>query len=175
MAGYMISKGDAFWTYSSGLAGIITASAGNDLYHPIQAMFVAMIGVVLMYKLHFWVERRFKIDDAVGAVAVHGYAGFIGVVLAGFILWGQPSSGFEGYAPITPWGQFIGAVIMFWVLGFLPTWILAGIFKRFGVLRIPVEIELAGLDLGDYHGRYLEESEVAAAEEAEARQAGLIG
>ncbi len=175
LAGYMISKGDAFWTYSSGLAGIITASAGNDLYHPIQAMFVAMIGVVLMYKLHFWVERRFKIDDAVGAVAVHGYAGFIGVVLAGFILWGQPSSGFEGYAPITPWGQFIGAVIMFWVLGFLPTWTLAGIFKRFGLLRIPIEIELAGLDLGDYHGRYLEESEVAAAEEAEAREAGLIG
>jgi len=174
MAGYIISKGDAFWTYSSGLAGIITASAGNDLYHPIQAMFVAAIGVVCIYKLHFWVERRFKIDDAVGAVAVHGYAGFIGLVLAGILLWGHPSSGFEGYAAITPWGQFIGAVIMFWVLGFLPSWILCAIFKSMGVLRIPREIELAGLDMADYHGRYLTEGEVAEAEMQEAREAGLI-
>jgi ammonia channel protein AmtB len=174
LMGYVISKGDAFWTYSSGLAGIITASAGNDLYHPIQAMLVAMVGVVIAYRLHFWVERKFKIDDAVGAVAVHGYAGFAGVVIAGFLLWGYPSSGFEGYASITPWGQFIGAVIMFGVLGFLPAWIVSMILNSMGLLRIPREIELVGLDLGDYHGRYLEEGEVAAAEAKEAAAAGVI-
>ena len=48
LAGYVISKGDPFWTYSSGLAGIICASAGNDLYHPIQSMIIAMIGVVVL-------------------------------------------------------------------------------------------------------------------------------
>ena len=79
LAGYVIAKGDPFWTYSSGLAGVICASAGNDLYHPIQAMIIGMIGVVIAYKLHYWVERKFKIDDAVGAVAVHGYAGFVGL------------------------------------------------------------------------------------------------
>ena len=36
LAGYWIAKGGPFWTYSSGLAGIICASAGNDFYHPIQ-------------------------------------------------------------------------------------------------------------------------------------------
>jgi ammonia channel protein AmtB len=174
MAGYIVSRGDAFWTYSGGLAGIITASAGNDLYHPIQALFVGAIGTVCAYKLHYWVERRFKIDDAVGAVAVHGYAGFIGLVICGILLWGHPSSGFEGYAAITPWGQFIGAVIMFWVLGFLPTWILAGILKGLGALRIPKEIELVGLDLTEYHGRYLSEAEVREAERKEARESGLI-
>ena len=59
LAGYWIAKGDPFWTYSSGLAGIICASAGNDLYHPIQAMIIGMIGVVISYKLHYWVERKF--------------------------------------------------------------------------------------------------------------------
>ncbi len=44
MAAYLISKGDPFWTYSGGLAGIIAASAGNDLYHPIQAMFIGGVG-----------------------------------------------------------------------------------------------------------------------------------
>ncbi len=147
MAAYMVSKGDAFWTYSGGLAGVIAASAGNDLYHPIQAMLIAAVVVVIIYKMHHWVERVFKIDDAVGAVAVHGYAGFLGVVIAGFMLWGYPSSPFEGYAVITPWGQFAGAIIMFFVLGFIPAWVASKILSAMGLLRIPRELELVGLDM----------------------------
>jgi len=146
MAAYLVSKGDPFWTFSGGLAGVITASAGNDLYHPIQAMIIAAVGVVIVYRLHYWVERKFKIDDAVGAVAVHGYAGFIGLVIAGFVLWGAPSSPYEGYASINPVGQFIGALIMFGLLGFLPGWGLAKIQSAMGVLRIPHDVELRGLD-----------------------------
>jgi len=146
MAAYLVSKGDPFWTFSGGLAGVITASAGNDLYHPIQAMIIAAVGVLIVYRLHYWVERKFKIDDAVGAVAVHGYAGFIGLVIAGFVLWGAPSSPYEGYASINPVGQFIGALIMFGLLGFLPGWGLAKIQSAMGVLRIPHDVELRGLD-----------------------------
>ncbi len=143
---YVVSKGDAFWTYSGGLAGIITASAGNDLYHPIQAMFIGGAGTWCAYKLHFIVERKFKIDDAVGAVAVHGYAGFIGLVICGFVLWGAPASPYEGYATISPWGQFAGAVIMFFVLGFVPAWIVSKIMAACNMLRVPQEVELLGLD-----------------------------
>jgi ammonia channel protein AmtB len=146
MAAYIVSKGDPFWTYSGGLAGIITASAGNDLYHPIQAMFVGAIGAWVAYKMHYWVERRFKIDDAVGAVAVHGYAGFLGLIIAGFLLWGQPSSPYAGYATINPLGQLIGAMIMFGLLGFLPAWIFSKILNGAGRLRIPRKVELEGLD-----------------------------
>lgn len=145
MAGYIFSKGDPFWTYSAGLCGIIGASAGNDLYHPIQAMLIGAIVPYIAYKLHYWVERRFKIDDAVGAVAVHGYGGFLGVVIAGFMLWGQPSSPYEGYAAINPLGNFVGACIMF-LLGFIPTWILAKILNSAGMLRVPRKVELEGLD-----------------------------
>ena len=112
------------------------------------------IGTFLAYKLHHFVERRFKIDDAVGAIAVHGYAGFIGVVICGFVLWGYPSSPYEGYAAINPLGQFIGAIIMFFVLGFLPAFIVSKILAAAGILRIPREIELMGLDM-----KTMEESE----------------
>ena len=50
------------------------------------------------------------------------------------------------YAPINPLGMFIGAIIMFGVLGFLPGWILAKILHSAGKLRIPRDVELAGLD-----------------------------
>ena len=162
LAGYWISKGDPFWTYSSGLAGIITASAGNDLYHPLQAMIIGMIGVYVAYKMHYWVERKFKIDDAVGAVAVHGYAGVVGLIICGFVLWGYPSSGYEGYAAINPVGMIIGAIIMFGLLGFLPGWIIAKILNGMGRLRIPHEVELAGMDYNYMEAAKADEDAVAA-------------
>lgn len=164
MAGYFVSKGDPYWTLSCGLAGIIGASAGNDLYHPIQALFVGAAIAAVIYKMHFWVENRFKIDDPVGACAVHGYAGFIGVVVAGFLLWGYPaaapidlsdwwvsSHGWFGTTPegapaVNPIGNFLGAIIMFAVLGFLPTYVVAKLFQAKGLLREPREVELAGAD-----------------------------
>jgi ammonia channel protein AmtB len=175
MAAYIVSRGDAFWTYSGGLAGVIGASAGNDLYHPLQAMIIGAGGAMVAFYLHRWVERRFRVDDAVGAVAVHGYAGFYGVFIAGFFLWGYPSSTYEGYAQITPWGQFIGALIMFLGLGFIPTWIIAGLMKAAGILRIPRQIELVGLDLSEYAARYMDEEDIQKAELEEARATGLLG
>jgi ammonium transporter, Amt family len=166
LVGYLVSKGNPFWTYSGGLAGIITASAGNDLYHPIQALIIGGIGIYVAYKLHYWVERRFKIDDAVGAVAVHGYAGFLGVVIAGFMLWGYPSSPYEGYAAINPLGNFVGAIIMFFVLGFVPGYVLAKILNGFGLLRVPRQVELMGLDFKTLHEEEQARQDVRDAEKA---------
>lgn len=166
MAAYLISKADAFWTFSGGLAGVIATSAGNDLYHPIQAFIIAAIIVVIVYKLHYWVERRFKLDDAVGAVAVHGYTGFLGVVAAGIVLWGYPSSPnallghAEAWPTITPWGQLVGAVIMFFVLGFVPGYALSWALKKAGLLRIPREVELAGLDYQMHSAALAEDKEI---------------
>jgi ammonia channel protein AmtB len=165
MSGYLVSRGDPFWTFSGGLCGVIAASAGNDLYHPIQAMLIGAIVVAIVYRLHFWVERRFKIDDAVGAVAVHGYGGFLGVVIAGFMLWGTPSSPYEGFAHVNPLGNFIGAVIMF-ALGFVPVYVLAKILDGAGLLRVPQRVELEGLDFATNEAFQAAIAELAAAEKA---------
>ena len=114
-------------------------------------------------------ERTFKLDDAVGAVAVHGYTGFLGVVAVGFVLWGYPSSPdallghAEPWAVVTPWGQIIGAVIMFFVLGFVPGFALSWVLKKFGLLRIPREVELAGLDYHMHTAARADDEEVRAA------------
>lgn len=175
MAVYVISKGDPFWTYSGGLAAVIATSAGNDLYHPIQAMLLGAVISVIVYKMHYWVERRFEIDDAVGAVAVHGYAGFLGVVAAGFLLWGYPSSPDPSFAVITPWGNFAGAVIMFLVLGFIPGWIVAKILQGLDLLRIPREVEIAGLDIATDMSVEEEAKEVSSSVRQAAKTAGLVG
>jgi hypothetical protein len=86
------------------------------------------------------------------------------VVVAGFLLWGYPaaapidlsdwwvsSHGWfgttpDGYPAVNPIGNFLGAIIMFGVLGFLPTYVVAKLFHAKGLLREPREVELAGAD-----------------------------
>jgi len=165
MATYLLSKGDAFWTFSGGLAGIIGASAGNDLYHPLQALIIGAVVPAVAYKAHYYVERRFHLDDAVGAVAVHGYSGFLGVVIAGFVLWGYPAAPLadgaspwfataEGLPMVNPLGNILGAIIMFGVLGFLPSFAVCKVLDRLGLMRVPRAVELAGLDTHDYGDAY---------------------
>ena len=75
-------------------------------------------------------------------------------MICGFVLNGYPSSGYSvgamwdgsTYASINPLGQFIGALIMFFVLGLIPGWIIAKVLHGMGKLRIPREVEIAGLD-----------------------------
>jgi ammonia channel protein AmtB len=97
-------------------------------------------------------------------VAVHGYAGFFGVVVAGFLLWGYPSSPNPEFASINPFGQLIGAIIMFFVLGFIPGWVTARILSAFGLLRIPRQVELMGLDAAALEEMRKDEAAIIAAE-----------
>jgi ammonia channel protein AmtB len=92
------------------------------------------------------------------------------------MLWGHPAT--AGYhaetAHITPWGQFIGACIMFIVLGFIPSYIAASIMKGMGVLRIPEEVELVGLDMSEEIAEEMDAHAVSEADIAEARRLGLL-
>ena len=95
-------------------------------------------------------------------------SGFIGVVICGFVLWGYPSSPFDGYATINPLGQFVGAIIMFVGLGFIPGYLVAKILASVGMLRIPEKVEIAGLDLTATNLAAAELEEIEAAERAKA-------
>ena len=84
---------------------------------------------------------------------------------------GYPSSGYSvgsmwvgtDYAPINPIGMTIGAVIMFGVLGLLAGWILAKILHAAGKLRIPRDVEIAGLDYNIMEAAKRDEKSVASA------------
>ncbi|MEE9301579.1 MAG: ammonium transporter [Alphaproteobacteria bacterium] len=164
MAMFFMSKGDPFWTMSGMISGVVSNTSGMDVYHPLTVVGLAFMGSVFAYKMHYWVERRFKIDDAVGAVAVHAYAGLFSMIACGFIMWGYPAAApivengawfannADGWPTVQPLGQAIGAVIMFGLFGIIPGYVLAKSFDIFGKLRVPREVELAGQDshfLGD--------------------------
>ena len=142
---YVGSKGDTFFTMSGGLAGIIGTSAGMDLYSPMLTLLLAFgVGVAMPYVASF-LERVVKVDDAVGAVAVHGFSGLVSVPLAGIFLAGYPNAG--GAPAINLMGQLAGTVIACGLLGFLPGWGISYLLKKLNLLRVDEEVEDAGLDV----------------------------
>ncbi len=64
------------------LAGLVSITAGCDQIGPLPAILVGAVGAVLCVEGVFFLERR-QVDDPVGAVAVHGAAGFFGTVAVG--------------------------------------------------------------------------------------------
>ena len=129
-------------------------------------MFVGAIVPVIAYKLHYWVERTFKIDDAVGAVAVHGYCGFLGVVVAGFLLWGAPSFAVRRLRGDLAVGQHHRRADLLLRAGVHSDLILSLILKALGLLRVPREVEIFGLDIVSEEAYEASIAEVKEAERA---------
>jgi len=145
--GYFASRGDPFWTVSGGLAGVIGVSAGADIYAPVLGYLVAMLTAALVYYSGVWIEKKMRVDDVVGAVAVHGVAGFLGIIWVGIFAAGYPTGVNNVDSSIG--GQLMG-VATFVPLGFLTGWFASWVLKKLNVLRVPPEVELAGLDTIEY-------------------------
>jgi ammonia channel protein AmtB len=147
IGGYFASRGDPFWTVSGGLAGVIGVSAGADVYAPTLGFLLAIVTAALTYYVARWLEHRMRIDDPVGAIAVHGFAGCLGIIWVGIFAAGYPTGLNNVDSSIG--GQMMG-LITFLPLGFLSAYIAAGILKKLNLLRVPVDVELEGLDVGEY-------------------------
>src|SRR5207247_11318800 len=61
--GYFASRGDPFWTLSGGLAGVISVSAGADIYAPSLVYLIAIFGGALSLSAGGLIEKRFRVDD----------------------------------------------------------------------------------------------------------------
>lgn len=144
--GTWIMTKDPFWMMSGALAGIISTASGLDIYYPALTFIIAFSAGLILKMCADWLERR-GIDDAVGAVTVHGTIGLYGVVMLGIFASGFPAlQGAAGEAPtISLVGQIVGAIVFF-LLGFVPGYVCSLILKTFGMLRVPEGAEIAGMD-----------------------------
>src|ERR687892_288701 len=145
--GYFASRGNPFWTVSGGLAGVISVSAGADVYAPTLGYLIAAASAALTVWAGNWIETKMRVDDVVGAVAVHGFAGFLGVLWVGVFAAGYPTGLNNVDSSIG--GQLIG-IATFLPLGFLSGFVASLILKKLNLLRVPPEVELAGLDVAEY-------------------------
>lgn len=141
------------------LAGLVAITAPCAFVAPWAAAVIGVIAAVLAIEAVFFVERKMKLDDPVGAIAVHGVNGIFGVLAVGIFSngsygagWnGSTSKGIEGIIK-GDWGQLgaqaLGVVVILGVI--FP--IAYGFFKiqnklTKGGIRSAEEDEISGLDL----------------------------
>ena len=78
------------------LAGLVAITAPCAFVTPAIAALIGGIAGVLVIEATWFIERRMKIDDPVGAIAVHGVNGTFGVLAVGLFANGSYGAGWNG-------------------------------------------------------------------------------
>jgi Amt family ammonium transporter len=78
------------------LAGLVAITAPCAFVAPWAAATIGIIAGVLVIESVFFVERRLKLDDPVGAISVHGVCGLFGVLAVGIFSNGSYGAEWNG-------------------------------------------------------------------------------
>ena len=138
-------------TLNGALAGLVSITAGCGNMTEGGAVLAGLIGgIIVVFSIEF-IEKKLKIDDAIGAASVHGVAGFWGTIVIG--LWGV--SGEEAIGLFNGGGsaqfvtQLVGALsYILWAV--VLSFVVFGILKATIGLRVTEEEEIAGLDVSEH-------------------------
>jgi Amt family ammonium transporter len=124
------------------LAGLVSITAGCNVVGPISAIFIGFIAGILVDVAVLFFDKM-KVDDPVGAVAVHGVNGLFGTLAVGFFA-AEGGLFFGGGADLLI-TQLIG-VLTIALFSFTITFILMKVLKSTVGIRITSEDEEAGID-----------------------------
>lgn len=124
------------------LAGLVSITAGCNVVGPISAIVIGLIAGVLVDIAVLFFDKM-KVDDPVGAVAVHGVNGLFGTLAVGFFA-SEGGLFFGGGASLLI-TQIIGVVTIV-LFSFSVTFILMKFLKHTVGIRISSEEEEAGID-----------------------------
>ena len=145
------------------LAGLVAITAPCAFVSPIMSAVIGTIAGVLAIESVWFVERKLKIDDPVGAISVHGVCGTFGVLAVGLFANGSYGGGWNGSDVEGVKGLFWGDAGQFGaqLLGVVVIWtVILGIAYTFfktqdtiskkrgkGGIRSAEADEIEGLDL----------------------------
>ncbi len=124
------------------LAGLVSITAGCNVVGPMSAIVIGFIAGILVDVAVLFFDKM-KVDDPVGAVAVHGINGLFGTLAVGFFAT-EAGLFFGGGADLLI-TQFIG-VLTIALFSFSITFILMKVLKSAIGVRITSEEEEAGID-----------------------------
>ncbi|WP_274652410.1 ammonium transporter [Paenibacillus humicola] len=152
---FRYQKADPPMVINGSLAGLVGITAGCSFVSDGAAIFIGIVCGIAMVFATEMLERR-RIDDPVGAFAVHGISGSLGTLAVG--LFAKPELLGAGHA----YGLFYGggwkllgvqalglATVSVW--GFALTWAAFWLIRKAMPVRVSKDEELIGLDVG-IHG-----------------------
>ena len=148
-----LGKPNISHTLNGALAGLVSITAGCGNMTAGGAVMAGLIGgIIVVFSIEL-IEKKLKVDDAIGAVSVHGVAGFWGTIV--IALWGVDGATgiglFNGGGASQFIAQLTGAVAyMIWAI--VMSFIVFAALKYSIGLRVTEEEEIGGLDMSE-HGQ----------------------
>lgn len=128
------------------LAGLVAITAGCNVVSPNGALIIGLVAGTLV-DMAVVIIDNFKIDDPVGAIAVHGINGFFGTIAVGLFSEknGLFVTGESGQLII----QFIGVAVIS-VFSFVLTFTIFKVLKATMGIRLSHKAESAGIDAVEF-------------------------
>jgi Amt family ammonium transporter len=157
-------KPDISMTCNGMLAGLVAITAPCAFVAPWAAVVIGIIaGALVCWSVEFF-DKKAKVDDPCGAISVHGVCGAWGLLAVGLFADGTYPAKAVGWNGIPGgvtgvfyggdgWGQLLAQLIDI-VVGFIWAWgvtyLIFLVVKRFIVFRVSPEVEIEGLDMGEF-------------------------
>ena len=140
------------------LAGLVAITAPCAFVSPSGALITGLIAGVIVVEVAFLVERKIRVDDPVGAIAVHGANGIWGCLALGLFADGTYGDGLNGVrGGVTGLFYGDGTQLVAEIIGVTTNLIFVGVsgYLLFRLLnkivgnRVLPEVELFGLDVAE--------------------------
>jgi Amt family ammonium transporter len=149
-------KPDPSMTCNGALAGLVAITAPCAFVNSLASVIIGAVAGVLVCISVYVVENKFKLDDPVGAISVHGVNGIFGIISLGLFADGTYGDGLNGVAGGVR-GLFYGdasqlaaqliciAVLIVW--GFGSAYAFIKLLDKTMGIRVSKEAEIEGLDI----------------------------
>jgi Amt family ammonium transporter len=138
-------------TLNGCIAGLVSITAGCGNMTFVGAAVAGLVGGILVVASIEFVEKKLKIDDAIGAFSAHGLAGVWGTLVIG--LWGVDGAEglglFNGGDASTLGVQALGA-LSYCAWAAATSFIVLFVLKKTIGLRVSEEVEKSGLDMNEH-------------------------
>jgi Amt family ammonium transporter len=143
-------KADVTLAANGSLAGLVGITAPCAYVPAWASVVIGIVAALVMIWALGFVERVLKVDDVVGAVAVHGFGGLWGLLAVG--IFADGTYGVNGLL-VGDYGQIVAqlidmVVVTVWSLG--TSFILFWFLKQAMGLRASKEEEMKGLDITEH-------------------------
>jgi ammonium transporter, Amt family len=131
------------------IAGLASITPASGYVGPVAALVIGFSGGLICYLMVMVVKHRFKVDDSLDVLAVHGVGGALGIMLTA--VFADAALGGIGLAE----GRTIGGQALIQLTGVIAvllwsvivSFVIIKVVQAFVGLRVSAEIEEQGIDL----------------------------
>ncbi|MAS06404.1 MAG: diguanylate cyclase [Ahrensia sp.] len=129
------------------IGGLVAITAGCHVVDPWAAVVIGTGGGLITSWANTILEKRFRVDDAVGAVGAHAFAGVFGTLALALLApeSALPAGSHSGQFTI----QLIGVVTNFaWAFG--TGFVMVLVLNKLAAVRVDRDTEIRGLNIGEH-------------------------